>query len=606
MKSAVAGATTSRSASSASLMWPISASDAGIEQVQRDRRPRQRLQRQRGDEPGRRLGHHDADGRARLDEQPAQLGRLVGGDPARSPPGRCACPRGPPPRRRFVTACRPYHARIYRSFSHGTSLRYTIRPRDRTRRRDAKLGVEPDGISAASSIPTCCSGRSRAAAWGSCIWRWRARPGWRSCASSSRCPPDVRRARERAPVPRRGDGRAAAVARQPGHACSTRACKATGSSWRWTTSTGATCTRSGTAAPSSASPFPVDIAVYVIKELCRGLGYAHAFEDLRLVHRDVSPGNVLLSFSGEVKLTDFGLATSTLKLEKTAPGIIFGKISYLAPEQARREPLDGRTDLYAAGILLWELLTGRQLFPVGRPGGPAPATQLGRAPPRARPACARAVDADDARAAGAGPHRDAGARPRARGSLSGRRGDARRSRRRSSPRRRPKTDAARLVEFLRPMYADGDWRRSGASAQALIARRQGACCRARSPAVTPHAAPPSPRVARRPDRTSSPRAASDSRPRGRARTRASARRWAAATTCGGCAARAAMGRVYEAHHIDIGRRVAIKVLHASFHTSADAGRAFPARGARGLARSATPTSSTSPIRARRPTARSTS
>ena len=141
------------------------------------------------------------------------------------------------------------------------------------------------------------------------------------------------------------------------------------------TSTGATCTRSGTAAPSSASPFPVDIAVYVIKELCRGLAYAHAFEDLQLVHRDVSPGNVLLSFSGEVKLTDFGLATSTLKLEKTAPGIIYGKISYLAPEQARREPLDGRTDLYAAGILLWELLTGRQLFPVGRPGGSAPTTR---------------------------------------------------------------------------------------------------------------------------------------------------------------------------------------------------------------------------------------
>src|SRR5262245_27446195 len=116
------------------------------------------------------------------------------------------------------------------------------------------------------------------------------------------------------------------------------------------------------------TPFPVDIAVYVVKELCRGLGYAHAFEDLHLVHRDVSPGNVLLSFSGEVKLTDFGLATSTLKIERTAPGIIYGKISYLAPEQARREALDGRTDIYAAGILLWEMLTGRQLFPVGRPG----------------------------------------------------------------------------------------------------------------------------------------------------------------------------------------------------------------------------------------------
>ena len=72
-----------------------------------------------------------------------------------------------------------------------------------------------------------------------------------------------------------------------------------------------------------------------------------------------------------MKLTDFGLATSELKMEKTAPGIIYGKISYLSPEQARREPLDGRTDLYAAGILLWELLTGRQLFPGS--AGPTPA-----------------------------------------------------------------------------------------------------------------------------------------------------------------------------------------------------------------------------------------
>jgi serine/threonine protein kinase len=114
--------------------------------------------------------------------------------------------------------------------------------------------------------------------------------------------------------------------------------------------------------------FPVEIAVYIIKELARGLGYAHAFRDLKLVHRDVSPANVLLSYSGEVKLTDFGLATSTLKEQRTAPGIIYGKLAYLAPEQARGQPLDGRTDLYAAGILLWEMLTGAQLFPGKQPG----------------------------------------------------------------------------------------------------------------------------------------------------------------------------------------------------------------------------------------------
>ena len=125
--------------------------------------------------------------------------------------------------------------------------------------------------------------------------------------------------------------------------------------------------------------FPVEIAAYVIKELARGLGYAHAYRDLRLVHRDISPANVLLSYSGEVKLTDFGLAISKLKEQQTAPGIIYGKLAYLAPEQARGEPLDGRTDLYAAGILLWEMLTGRQLFPSRLPGAPPPGSQDGSA-----------------------------------------------------------------------------------------------------------------------------------------------------------------------------------------------------------------------------------
>jgi serine/threonine protein kinase len=112
--------------------------------------------------------------------------------------------------------------------------------------------------------------------------------------------------------------------------------------------------------------FPIDVAVYIAKELCRGLAYAHSFPDLNLVHRDISPPNVLVSYTGEVKLTDFGLASSTLKLEKTAPGIIYGKVAYMSPEQARGEKLDGRSDMYAAAIVLWELLTGRQLFPPGK------------------------------------------------------------------------------------------------------------------------------------------------------------------------------------------------------------------------------------------------
>src|SRR4051812_29801976 len=136
--------------------------------------------------------------------------------------------------------------------------------------------------------------------------------------------------------------------------------------------------------------FPVDVAVFIAANLCRGLHHAHSVSQLKLVHRDVSPPNILLSFFGEVKLTDFGLASSTLKTEKTAPGVVYGKVSYMSPEQARGETLDGRTDLYAVGIILWELLTGRQLFPqsehklIERVRDPAiepPSTYAPRVPP---------------------------------------------------------------------------------------------------------------------------------------------------------------------------------------------------------------------------------
>jgi serine/threonine protein kinase len=152
--------------------------------------------------------------------------------------------------------------------------------------------------------------------------------------------------------------------------------------------------------------FPIDIAVYIVKELCRGLAYAHSFPDLELVHRDVSPPNILISYTGEVKLTDFGLASSTLKLEKTAPGIIYGKVAYMSPEQARGEKLEGRSDQYAAGIVLWELLTGRQLFPPGKeqpqdllsrarnPEVLRPSRRAPRVPPELDDICVRALAAD--------------------------------------------------------------------------------------------------------------------------------------------------------------------------------------------------------------------
>ncbi len=103
------------------------------------------------------------------------------------------------------------------------------------------------------------------------------------------------------------------------------------------------------------------MALLIIREISRGLDYAHNYGGLNLVHRDIAPPNILLSWHGEVKITDFGLARSTLKSEKTAPGIVYGRIAYLAPEQARGEQADKRTDVYAVGVILWELLTGRPL-----------------------------------------------------------------------------------------------------------------------------------------------------------------------------------------------------------------------------------------------------
>ncbi len=108
---------------------------------------------------------------------------------------------------------------------------------------------------------------------------------------------------------------------------------------------------------------PVEVAIFVIREILRGLEYAHDALSLDLVHRDISPPNLLVGYRGEIKLTDFGLAKSAIKREMTSPGVVFGRYSYLAPEQAKGLPADRRTDIYACGIVLWELLTGRQLFP---------------------------------------------------------------------------------------------------------------------------------------------------------------------------------------------------------------------------------------------------
>lgn len=114
-----------------------------------------------------------------------------------------------------------------------------------------------------------------------------------------------------------------------------------------------------------ARAFPIPIAVHLVREILRGLHYAHTFPGLALVHRDISPSNILIDWAGAVRLADFGLATSAMKASMTVPGVVFGKVGYMAPEQALGGGLDGRADVYSCGVVLWELITGRPLRGVG-------------------------------------------------------------------------------------------------------------------------------------------------------------------------------------------------------------------------------------------------
>jgi serine/threonine-protein kinase len=113
---------------------------------------------------------------------------------------------------------------------------------------------------------------------------------------------------------------------------------------------------------------PIATTVWIINEILVGLAYAHGLTDpetgkrFGIIHRDISPPNILISWNGEVKLTDFGLAKATTQLESTEPGVVKGKFAYLSPEAANAQPIDQRTDIFAVGILLFEMLSGRRLF----------------------------------------------------------------------------------------------------------------------------------------------------------------------------------------------------------------------------------------------------
>jgi serine/threonine protein kinase len=115
-------------------------------------------------------------------------------------------------------------------------------------------------------------------------------------------------------------------------------------------------------------PFPLDLACRTLIGACEGLHYAHGARDpatgmaLEIVHRDISPQNIMVTFDGGVKVVDFGIAKAADQVTETRSGVLKGKYAYMSPEQAEGKPLDPRSDVFALGVVLWELATGQRLF----------------------------------------------------------------------------------------------------------------------------------------------------------------------------------------------------------------------------------------------------
>jgi serine/threonine protein kinase len=113
---------------------------------------------------------------------------------------------------------------------------------------------------------------------------------------------------------------------------------------------------------------PIEFATYLINETCKGLEYAHNKRDdltgkpLNIIHRDMSPQNIMLSYEGAVKIVDFGIAKAKDRVDETRSGVIKGKFGYMSPEQANGFPVDHRTDIFSTAIIFYELLTNKRLF----------------------------------------------------------------------------------------------------------------------------------------------------------------------------------------------------------------------------------------------------
>ncbi len=147
---------------------------------------------------------------------------------------------------------------------------------------------------------------------------------------------------------------------------------------------GVDTSRLGKDLASAGAPMPVEVAMHIVERVLAGLEYAHGKvqdgQPLEIVHRDISPHNVLVSFAGDIKLTDFGIAKATSRLHRTLGDVVKGKLAYMAPEQARGvADLDGRADLFAVGVMAFEFLTGRRPF-MGNEGEIVAALISGRRP----------------------------------------------------------------------------------------------------------------------------------------------------------------------------------------------------------------------------------